>query len=93
MEAVSYCVVYTIKSGMRDAFVQEVFGSGLLATIREAEGCQVYDYYISEESDDRLMLMENWESDAHREAHLAAAYMGTLNGLIEQYVEEIEQIS
>lgn len=36
MEAVSYCVVYTVKSGQRDAFVQEIFGSGLLATIREA---------------------------------------------------------
>ncbi len=93
MEAVSYCVVYTTKPGERDAFVQEVFGSGLLATIREAEGCQTYDYYISEESDDRLMLMENWESDAHREAHLAADYMNTLGALIERYVIDMEHIS
>lgn len=92
MEAVSYCVVYTVKSGQRDAFVQAVFGSGLLATIREAEGCQVYDYYVSEESDDRLMLMENWDSDAHREAHLQAPYMDTLTALIDEYVIDIEHI-
>lgn len=92
METVSYCVVYTLKSGQRDTFVQEVFGSGLLATIREAEGCQVYDYYVSEESDDRLMLMENWDSDAHRDAHLEAPYMETLSALIDEYVIDIEPV-
>lgn len=92
MAEVSYCVVYTLKDGQRDAFVQKVFSSGLLAEIRDAEGCKSYDYYVSEESSERLMLMETWESDAHREAHLMRPVMDTLNALIEQYVDEIEHI-
>ena len=43
-------------------------------------------------SDDRLMLMENWDSDAHRKAHLEAPYMETLSALIDEYVTDIEHI-
>ena len=93
METMSYCVVYTAKEGQRDAFVKDVFSSGLLETIRSAEGCQTYDYYISEESDERLMLMETWESDAHREKHLHQPAMEQLNQLIADYIVDIEIIS
>ena len=92
MEAVSYCVVYTTKPGERDAFVKEIFDGGLLQAIRDMAGCETYDYYVSEESDNRLMLMESWASDAHRAAHLEAPYMESLAALIEKYVIDIEHI-
>lgn len=93
METMSYCVVYTAKEGQRDAFVKEVFSSGLLETIRSEAGCQTYDFYISEESDERLMLMEEWESVAHREKHLEQPAMQKLSQLITDYIADIEIIS
>ena len=92
METMSYCVVYTAKEGQRDVFVQEVFSSGLLETIRNEAGCQTYDFYISEESDERLMLMEDWESEAHREQHLQQPAMQKLSQLITDYIADIEII-
>ena len=58
----------------------------------ERDACETYDYYVSEESDNRLMLMESWASDAHRAAHLEAPYMEALAALIEKYVIDIEHI-
>ena len=92
METMSYCVVYTAKKGQRDVFVKEVFSSGLLETIRNEAGCQTYDFYISEESDERLMLMEEWESEAHREQHLQQPAMQKLSQLITDYIADIEII-
>ena len=92
MEAMTHCVVYTAKQGQRDAFVQEVFSGDLLKTIRGQEGCQTYDFYLSEESDERIMLMETWESNDQREKYLTQPPMQKISQLVDHYIEDIEII-
>lgn len=40
-------VRYTVKPGMRNAFVKDVLDSGLLDEVRRENGCLEYCYYCS----------------------------------------------
>lgn len=80
-------VVYTAKPGLRQAFVDEVVAQGILKKIREEEGCISYDYYASESDDDRLMLIEKWETAAHQEAHMLQPHMKDLAKIKERFID------
>lgn len=42
MKPLTLCVTYHAKPGMRDAFIQQVFASGVLEEIRREDGCISY---------------------------------------------------
>lgn len=52
-------VRYTVKPGMRNAFVKDVLDSGLLDEVRRENGCLEYCYYCSAEEEDLVLLLEN----------------------------------
>ena len=51
-------VTYTMLPGQRDAFLQMMRESGILDQIRREEGCLDYRYYLPEEEDGTLLLVE-----------------------------------
>lgn len=51
-------VTYTAKAGQRDAFLQAVLQSGLPERIRQEDGCLRYDYFLSAERPDEILLAE-----------------------------------
>ena len=53
-------VTYTMLPGQRDAFLQMMRESGILDQIRREEGCLDYRYYLPEEEDGTLLLVERW---------------------------------
>ena len=53
-------VTYTMRPGQRDAFVRKIRESGILDAIRGEEGCLGYAYYLPEEEDGTLLLVEKW---------------------------------
>ena len=41
-------VVFDCIPGKREAFVERVKKEGILAAVREEDGCKKYDYYLGE---------------------------------------------
>jgi quinol monooxygenase YgiN len=87
MESCKLIVTYVTKKGMRETFLNELIKSGVVDTIRNEEGCIYYDYYLSFQDENIIILLENWASRENLEAHLAQPHMNTVRALKEIYVE------
>ena len=68
-------VLYIMKPGMRDSFLQELAGCGVQETIRREAGCIQYDYFLSVDDPDKLLLVEKWTSREAQELHAAQPHM------------------
>lgn len=68
-------VTYTMLPGQRDAFLQMMRESGILDQIRREEGCLDYRYYLPEEEDGTLLLVERWTGPEAQKAHMATGHM------------------
>mgnify|MGYP001058928011 CR=1 FL=1 len=88
MNTITIHVYYTCKSGQAGAFVQAVKDSGIQEKIRAEEGCLRYDYYLSCEAPDTVLLAEQWQSAAAQERHMAQPHMAQLRKLKEEYTVE-----
>ncbi|MFQ9742472.1 MAG: putative quinol monooxygenase [Slackia sp.] len=81
-------VRYTVKPGMRNAFVKDVLDSGLLDEVRRENGCLEYCYYCSAEEEDLVLLLEKWTSQACQQAHFEQPHTTTLMEIKNRYVQE-----
>ena len=87
METCKLLVTYVTKKGMRETFLNELIKSGVVDTIRNEEGCIYYDYYLSFQDENVIVLLENWKTRENLEAHLAQPHMNIVRSLKETYVE------
>lgn len=76
-------VTYTMKPGKRDAFLQQVAASGAHQAVRQEEGCLQYDYFISVEDPDRLLLVEKWTSRGAQQVHMTQPHMDQIRAIKE----------
>ena len=76
-EPLTLYVVYTAKPGCRETFVRQIVMEGIADTIRREEGCIRYDYYFSAQQEDKILLVEQWQT-----------HMARLRELKEQYVAD-----
>lgn len=81
-------VTYTMLPGQRDAFLQMMRESGILDQIRREEGCLDYRYYLPEEEDGTLLLVERWTGPEAQKAHMTTEHMARLGRVKAQYVAE-----
>ena len=81
-------VTYAMLPGQRDAFLQMMRESGILDQIRREEGCLDYRYYLPEEEDGTLLLVERWTGPEAQKAHMATEHMARLGRVKAQYVAE-----
>ena len=81
-------VTYTMLPGQRDAFLQMMRESGILDQIRREEGCLDYRYYLPEEEDGTLLLVERWTGPEAQKAHMAR-----LGQVKAQYVAETSVVT
>ena len=44
--------------GKREAFLEKMKETGILEAVRGEDGCHKYDYYLSEEDPNELLLLE-----------------------------------
>ena len=70
----------------REAFIQKVTETGILAAIRAEEGCLRYDYYLAEKDPNELLLIEQWESKDHQQFHLTLPHMAQLRTFKDDYI-------
>ena len=86
-------VTYTMLPGQRDAFLQMMRESGILDQIRREEGCLDYRYYLPEEEDGTLLLVERWTGPEAQKAHMATSHMARLGQVKSQYVAETSVVT
>ena len=86
-------VTYTMLPGQRDAFLQMMRESGILDQIRREEGCLDYRYYLPEEEDGTLLLVERWTGPEAQKAHMATSHLARLGQVKAQYVAETSVVT
>ena len=86
-------VTYTMRPGQREAFVRRIRESGILDAIREEEGCLGYSYYLPEEEDGTLLLIEKWSDAPAQKAHLETPHMKQMAAFKPEYVADTKLIS
>ena len=86
-------VTYTMRPGQREAFVRRIRESGILDAIRGEEGCLGYSYYLPEEEDGTLLLLERWSGAQAQKAHLETPHMKQMAAFKPEYVADTKLIS
>lgn len=87
MTELTFLVTYTAKPGQRETFLRALAARGLPETIRAEEGCLQYDYYLSIENADEILLLERWATAEAQQAHLSQPHMAQVRELKDRYVE------
>ena len=81
-------VKFTCLPNKRGAFIQKVRETGVLDAIRRENGCVKYDYYLSEEDPNELLLLEQWETKEHQQIHITQPHMALLRSFKEDYITD-----
>lgn len=76
---------YCGKDGAARAFAEEMTQSGTVAAIRAEEGNEAYDYYVSFDDPEVLLLVDQWRDQAAIDAHHASPMMKTIAGLRDKF--------
>lgn len=86
-------VTYTMRPGQREAFVRRIRETGILDAIRGEDGCLGYSYYLPEEEDGTLLLVEKWTDAQAQKAHLETPHMKQMAAFKPEYVADTKLIS
>ena len=81
-------VRYLAKPGCRETFLRQLTTHGVIDAIRREDGCLRYDYSLSVQNADEILLVEQWQTQAHQRIHLQQPHMARLRELKEQYVAD-----
>lgn len=71
-------VNYFAKPGRREEFLRRIVEDGILAAIRAEVGCLRYDYYLSCQNEDEILLLEEWDTAEHQRTHMEQEHMKRL---------------
>ena len=88
MSKIIFLVTYTAKPGKRQDYISALTDSGILKKIREENGCLSYDFYFSEEDENTLLLVEQWQDADCQKIHLEQPHMKEAMAVKEQYIDQ-----
>ena len=83
--AITVNLRYSGKNGSARAFAEEMTSSGTVDLIRGEEGNLRYEYYLSLDDPETLLLIDSWTDQAAIDAHHASPMMATIAALREKY--------
>lgn len=76
---------YTGKNGSAKAFAEEMTSSGTVSAIRKEQGNLRYEYYVSLDDPETVLLIDEWTDQAAIDRHHASPMMRTIAQLREKY--------
>ena len=82
-------VTFRCKPGMREAFLEKIKAEGIDVSSRAEPGNLQYDFFLSAENKEDLLLIEKYRDDAAVAAHVRQEHVARLVALKEQYVAEL----
>ena len=83
--AITVNLRYTGRDGAARMFAEEMTASGAVAAIRAEEGNLRYEYYLSIDDPETVLLIDAWKDQAAIDAHHASPMMATIAALREKY--------
>ena len=83
--AITVNLRYSGKNGSARSFAAEMTSSGTVDLIREEEGNLRYEYYLSLDDLETVLLIDSWTDQAAIDAHHASPMMATIAALREKY--------
>lgn len=86
MKKLTIYVRYIAKKGYGEKFLKEVIENSILEKIRKEEGCIRYDYFISLENRDEILLLELWENENFQKEHMKQDHMKNLKLIKDKYI-------
>lgn len=81
-------VTYKCKPGMREKFVEAIKAEGIDAASRAEAGNFKYDYYMSVDNSDELLLVEKWQDAEVLAVHGKQEHFARLGQIKAEYVED-----
>lgn len=78
-------VIYKLKENCADAFIKEIYENGIPETTRGENGCLGYDYFVSAEKEDTVVLIEKWENKEAQAIHLGQPHIKCLREIKDKY--------
>ena len=82
--AITVNLRYTGRDGAARKFTEEMTASGTVAAIRAEEGNLRYEYYLSIDDPETVLLIDAWKDQAAIDAHHASPMMATIAALREK---------
>ena len=76
---------YKGVKGSARAFAEEMTGNGTVAAIRSEPGNLRYEYYVSLDDPETILLIDSWTDQAAIDAHHATPMMKTIAALREKH--------
>ena len=76
---------YKGKNGSARAFAEEMVKSGIRNQIRKEEGNEKYDYFISTDDPETVLLIDVWRDQEALDKHHASLMMKKISELREKY--------
>lgn len=76
---------YTGKNGSAKAFTEEMTASGTVGAIRKEDGNLRYEYYLSLDDPETVLLIDEWTDQAAIDRHHASPMMQTIAQLRDKY--------
>ena len=76
---------YTGKSGSARAFAEEMTSSGTVDVIRNENGNLRYEYYLSFDDSETVLLIDEWTDQAAIDRHHASPMMQKITELRDKY--------
>ncbi len=76
---------YKGKSGSARAFAEEMTTSGTVEAIRKEEGNLRYEYYLSLDDQETVLLIDEWTEQAAIDLHHASPMMQKIAELRDKY--------
>ena len=83
--AITVNLRYTGKNGSARNFAEEMTASGTVAAIRAEAGNLRYEYYLSFDDPETVLLIDQWRDQAAIDAHHASPMMAEIARLREKY--------
>lgn len=81
-------VTYKVKSGQREAFYQAVCDAKVPELSRAEAGNIKYDYYLSVDDADTILLIEHWKDAEAFKLHTEEEHFKLLGKIKDEYVAE-----
>ncbi len=83
--SITVTIFYTGKDNNAEKFAKEMIKSGIVQKIKNEEGNLGYNYYISLEDPNTILLLDSWKDQKALDAHHASPMMEDIMNLRNKY--------
>ena len=78
-------IYYTGENGNAKKFAEEMISSGIIDKVRAEKGNEKYEYFLSTEDPETVVLMDKWKNEEALNIHHKSEMMKEISKLREKY--------